>query len=133
MADETGRDAVAEAVRSINRAWLGSRFDELETFVHPDIVLATPGVGERVRGGETYVAGHRDFVEGATIFDFSEDEIEVDLVDDTAVATYRYEIEYEHAGQRYRSTGRDLYVFRRLEGRWIAVWRTMLDVADRAV
>lgn len=37
---------------------------------------------------------------------------------------------YERSGKRYISTGRDLYVFRCLEHRWLAVWRTILDVDE---
>jgi hypothetical protein len=38
---------------------------------------------------------------------------------------------YERSGERFRATGRDLWVFQKQSGAWIAVWRTMLDVDER--
>jgi hypothetical protein len=37
---------------------------------------------------------------------------------------------YERSGQSFRSTGRDLWVFQQQIGGWLAVWRTMLDMAE---
>jgi hypothetical protein len=40
---------------------------------------------------------------------------------------------YERAGRRYRSSGRDLWVFQKQGETWIAVWRTMLDIKESEV
>ena len=55
---------------------------------------------------------------------------QVDVAGDTAVVTFRYDMLYERSGQRYRSTGRDLWVFQKQGRGWIAVWRTMLDMEE---
>jgi hypothetical protein len=39
---------------------------------------------------------------------------------------------YERSGGRFRSTGRDLWVFQSQFGSWIAVWRAMLDMDENA-
>lgn len=132
MADESKREAVADALRRINQAWLGGRAEEMESVLHRDVVLAPPGFAGRERGRDGFIAGHRDFVASATIQSFSEDGHEIDVVGDTAVATYRYEMLYEHAGGRFRSTGRDLWIFQSQGGAWVAVWRTILDVEESA-
>jgi hypothetical protein len=38
---------------------------------------------------------------------------------------------YERSGERYRATGRDLWVFGAQGNAWIAVWRTMLDMDEK--
>jgi hypothetical protein len=38
---------------------------------------------------------------------------------------------YERSGGRYRSTGRDFWIFARQGDAWLAVWRTMLDLAEQ--
>jgi len=38
---------------------------------------------------------------------------------------------YERSGERSRATGRDLWVFVRQGGEWVAIWRTMLDLAEQ--
>lgn len=131
MTKETASAAVAHAVREVNQAWIKGEFDVLNALVDPEIVLVTPGFGERVRGSDAYVSGHRDFVENAVIHDFAEHDIDVDVVGDSAVATYRYELDYERSGTRYNSSGRDLYVFRSVAGKWVAAWRTILEIGER--
>jgi hypothetical protein len=39
---------------------------------------------------------------------------------------------YERSGERYRSIGRDLWVFQNEGGAWIAVWRTMLEMEENS-
>lgn len=124
---------IERVLRELNQAWIQCQFDKLKQFLHPDVVLATPGFGERIHGSDAYVSGHRDFVENATIHNFSEAASEIDVIEDIAVVNYRYELDYERSGKRYASTGRDLYVLRDTGDGWLVVWRTILDVDERVV
>ena len=54
----------------------------------------------------------------------------MDVVGETAVVSFGYQMVYERSGSRYRVTGRDLWVFQKQGGAWIAVWRTMLDTDE---
>ena len=47
-----------------------------------------------------------------------------------AVESFRFEMVYARDGGRWRSTGRDLLMFERKGDSWLAVWRTMLDLAE---
>jgi len=47
------------------------------------------------------------------------------------VASFTYEMIYERDGKGNRATGRDLWVLARQDGHWLAVWRTMLDLAEQ--
>ena len=134
MADESRREDAERAMRAINRAWLNGAVDEIAPRVHPAIVMALPGFGGSVAGREAFLAGFRDFVENCRIEEFRELDLNVDAVGDTAVATFRYEMVYERGGERYRAAGRDLWVFQLNEGgqngRWLAVWRAMLEMQE---
>jgi len=44
--------------------------------------------------------------------------------------TFTYEMLYERAAERYRVTGRDLWIFRNHGSAWTAVWRAMLDMSE---
>jgi hypothetical protein len=37
---------------------------------------------------------------------------------------------YERSGTHYRATGRDFWAFQKVGAAWIAVWRTMFDLAE---
>ncbi|HEX8905459.1 MAG TPA: nuclear transport factor 2 family protein [Longimicrobiaceae bacterium] len=123
----------AELLRRIERAWLEGRPRDLVPLFHPHVVMALPGFAGRAEGRETLVGGFVDFCENARIVSFDHDEPQIDVIGDTAVATTAFTMVYELESQRYRSTGRDLWVFARQGGEWLAVWRTMLDTTDEPV
>lgn len=128
MSDE--RERVAGTMRQITDAWLAGRVDDLGPMVHDEIVMVIPGFAGRVQGRETFVAGFRDFCENAKIRDFREREQQIDVVGDTAVVNFDYEMLYERSAAQYRVTGRDLWVFAKQGAEWLAVWRTMLDLSE---
>ncbi|HJZ55790.1 MAG TPA: nuclear transport factor 2 family protein [Gemmataceae bacterium] len=131
MPDESSRAEVAAAIERINRAWLDRRPADLGPLFHPALTMVLPGFGGRVEGREANVAGFTDFCTHATIHEYRERDRQIDVFGDTAVASFAYEMVYERSGQRSRATGRDLWVFARQQGSWLAVWRTMLDLAEQ--
>jgi hypothetical protein len=130
--EESKRDSAAAAMRQINQTWLHGRVDDLAPLVHPEIVIVLPDFAGRVQGREHFLAGFRDFCQSATIQEFHEHDQQADVAGDTAVITFRYEMVYERSGERYRATGRDLWVFQQQNGAWIAVWRAMLEMKEDA-
>jgi ketosteroid isomerase-like protein len=132
MAEESKRADAAATMRRINQAWLDGRVDDLAPMVHPEIVMVFPGFAGRIQGREAFLAGFRDFCRTAIVQKFHEHDNQVDVAGDTAVISFRYDMIYERAGEKYRAIGRDLWVFQRQDGEWIAVWRTMLDMEEKS-
>jgi uncharacterized protein (TIGR02246 family) len=131
MQSEADRAAVSAAMQRINQTWLDRRPEDLWRFFHPNITLVFPGFAGRAEGREAIVAGFADFCGNAKVHEYRESDQQVDVVGDTAVVSFAYEMAYERSGQRSRATGRDLWVFVREGGGWIAIWRTMLDLAEQ--
>jgi ketosteroid isomerase-like protein len=132
MAEESKREGAATTMRQINRTWLEGRVDDLAPLVHPEIVMVFPGFAGRIQGREVFLAGFREFCRSARIQEFREHDNQVDVAGDTAVISFRYDLVYERSGERYRSIGRDLWVFQQQGAEWIAVWRTMLDLEEKS-
>jgi uncharacterized protein (TIGR02246 family) len=130
--DESKRESAAAAMRQINQAWLKGRVEDLAPLVHSDIVMVLPDFAGKIQGREHFLAGFRDFCQSATIQEYQEHDQQVDVAGDTAVVTFRYEMVYERSGERYRANGRDLWVFEKHDGAWIAVWRAMLEMKENA-
>jgi ketosteroid isomerase-like protein len=128
--DESKSNQVADAMRRINRTWIDGRVDDLAPLVHPDVVMVFPGFGGQVQGRDAFLAGFRDFLQTAKIHEFQDDDLQVNVAGNVGVTGVRFSMIYERAGQRYHSTGRDLWVFENQGGAWIAVWRTMLDMVE---
>src|SRR5271155_4434335 len=122
MPSQTMQEAVSAALQRINRAWLERRTEDLAPLFHPNITLVFPGFSGRAEGREALVAGFADFCNNATVHEYKESEHQVDVIGDTAVASFTYEMVYERDAKRYRATGRDLWVFARQGNEWIAVW-----------
>jgi len=130
--DDSKRESAAAAMRQINQAWLKRRVEDLAPLVHPDVVMVLPDFAGKIQGREHFLAGFRQFCQSATIKEYQEQDQQVDVAGDTAVITFRYEMVYERSGERYHANGRDLWVFQEQEGRWIAVWRAMLEMQENA-
>jgi hypothetical protein len=79
------------------------------------------------------VASVIDFCHNATVHEYRESDHQADIIGATAVASFTYEMVYERSGKRNRATARDLWVFARKGADWIAVWRTMLDIAEQPI
>jgi hypothetical protein len=133
MTNESKSDDAAAAMRRINKARIDGQVEDLAPLVHSEIVMVFPGFAGRTQGREEFLAGFREFRQSATIQEFRDDDYQVDAVDDTAVVSFRFDMLYERSGERYRATGRDLWVFRKEGSAWIAAWRTMLDTQEDAV
>ena len=130
MAGDSETRSVADAMRAINQAWLQGRVDDMTPALHPEIVMVVPGFAGQMRGREGFLAGFRDFIQNATIHEFHEHEHQIDVVGDTAVMTFTYEMLYTRSGERYRASGRDIWIFQKRGAAWVAVWRTMLDLNE---
>jgi ketosteroid isomerase-like protein len=121
------RDAVTDTLQRINDAWLNGRAIDMLPLVHPEVVVVLPGFSGRVIGRDAFVASYGDFAAQARVFNYDENEHVVDVFGDTAIVSYRYEIEYEIAERWQRDTGRDFFVFNRQpDGCWQVVWRTVI-------
>ncbi len=131
MQSQTAQAAVSAAMQRINRAWLDRRPEDLIPLLHPDIILVFPGFAGRAEGRDAIVAGFVDFCGNATVHEYRDSDHQADVVGDTAVASFTYEMVYERSATRSRATGRDLWVFVRQDGEWVAIWRTMLDLAEQ--
>jgi len=117
---------IQDIVREINEAWLERRAADLARFLHDEIVIAPPGFQNHVRGRQAAVDSYEQFAAAATVHAADFDEPEVRMWGDTAVATYRFALDYALGGARTQDTGWDVLVLRRAAGTWQVVWRTII-------
>jgi hypothetical protein len=121
---------VTAVLKRINEAWLEGTPDAIGDYVADNVVMVFPGFQGSFVGREAFVGGFRSFCDSARIKEHRESDFNVDLVGSTAVASFRFDMIYERGGSKYRSAGRDLWVFEDRAGRWVAVWRTMMDLVE---
>jgi uncharacterized protein (TIGR02246 family) len=126
-------DEIRELIKRLNDAWVKGQPGQLASFFREDIVMVHPDFAQRTEGRDACVASYEDFCKQAAILDFNLLEPIIDVFGDTAVASYAYEISYEMGGERFKDSGRDLFVFIRQDDRWQAVWRTMIIPQEEKV
>jgi hypothetical protein len=119
-------DEIQDIVRGINEAWLERRPADLARFLHDEIVMAPPGFQGHVRGRQAAVDSYEQFAAAATVHAADFDEPNVQAWGDTAVATYRFTLDYAMGGVRIQDTGWDVLVLRRAADTWQVVWRTII-------
>jgi uncharacterized protein (TIGR02246 family) len=119
-------DEIRELITRLNETWMKGQPGGLASFFREDIVIVPPGFAQRTEGRDACVASYEEFCSQAAILDLKLAEPMIDVFGDTAVATYAFEITYEMGGERFKDSGRDLFVFIRQNDLWQAVWRTMI-------
>jgi hypothetical protein len=121
---------VHETLSAINRAWRENRPLDMKTSLHADVTMAFPGFTDTVTGRDVLLEGFVEFCTNARVIEYEETDEQIQVVGHIAVASFRFNMLYERASYRERSTGRDLWVFEQSNGKWIAVWRTMLEIKE---
>ncbi len=122
---------VWRVVEAINLAWANAQWDTLEELFDENCVFAVPGFAQRLKGRAATIGSYKDFIEQSVVHELKELEPAVDVDGDVAVATYRFEITWDMQGKKYVGTGHDLFVFRRANGNWCAVWRTLIPGEEK--
>ena len=127
-------DEVRQTMAAIQATWREKRPRDMKAYLHPDFTLAAPRFGTMMKGRDLLIGGFLQFTSIATVHEYREFDDDVQVIGNTAVVTFRFDMVYEREpDKREHSTGRDLWVFARDGDRWLAVWRTMLDVVDEVV
>ncbi len=121
---------VHEVLYAINQAWRTNMPLTMSQHLHPDIIMKFPGFSGEVVGREALLSSFVEFCTNARVLEYQESNEQIDVIEDCAVASFQFEMLYERAKYQERSKGRDLWVFQRISGKWVAVWRTMMELEE---
>jgi len=119
---------VHNTLSAINLAWREGRPSEMTDDLHPGVVMVLPQFAGMIAGREKLISSFSEFCSNARVLNYTESDEQIQVVGHVAVASFRFVILYERSAYRERSTGRDVWIFERSEGKWRSVWRTMMDV-----
>jgi ketosteroid isomerase-like protein len=125
---------IQDLIRAINDSWLSNKPEEVSKVLtdcfHKDMVIKGCDLKTMAQGREECVRSYVGFIQQARIGAFSQDEPDIQITGDTAIATYGWTIQYELEGKEYTEPGHDLFVFQRTNGKWLAIWRAMLTESN---
>jgi hypothetical protein len=115
---------------AINRSWYENRPSEMRPYLHPDITMILPGFSGMVAGRDILLSSFVEFCSNARVLEYNESDEQIQIIGNTAFINYRFDMLYERATYRERSTGRDVWAFVRLNKKWLAVWRLMTELKE---
>jgi hypothetical protein len=121
---------VHKVLFAINQAWRSNTPLEMSQYLHSDIVMKFPGFSGEIVGRDALLASFVEFCTNARVLDYQESNEQINVIGDCAVVNFQFEMLYERAMYRERSRGRDLWVFQYISEKWVAVWRTMMDLEE---
>ncbi len=119
-----------EAMAAINRAWRENRPSDMRAYLHPHVTLVFPGFKGTAKGIDAMIEGFEEWCANARVITYDESDEQVHIVGNVGFVSYRFDMSYERAAYRERSTGRDIWVFELIDKKWLAVWRTMADLKE---
>ncbi|MGO8760002.1 MAG: nuclear transport factor 2 family protein [Terracidiphilus sp.] len=120
---------VHTVLASINAAWREGHPSSMREYLHPEIIMVLPGFKESIHGREILVGSFEEFCKNARVIEYEESGEHIDVIEGCAIVTFRFRMLYERAAYRELSQGHDMWVFRQQQGRWIAVWRAMIELS----
>lgn len=127
--ESSDREHIRLLLRKINDAWVKGRPEDLAEYFHESMVIVAPRFQGIEKGREACIRSYKEFISQATVHEYNESDITVELWGAIGVATYRFLIIYEMGGASYDESGWDVFVFGRENGKWQAVWRTLIPSA----
>ena len=125
------QEEIWQIVKEINDSWVLGRPENLNNYFHNEIVFVAPGFSQRIEGRAACVDSFRDFCASARLRDYKPADPSIDVCGETAIATCSFKIEYDLGNESFDEGGRDVWVFARNEGKWLAVWRTIIPTETK--
>jgi hypothetical protein len=121
---------IRSVLKTINGAWLSGNPDAVQLTLtscfHPEMVMKGGDLRTVAAGRDACVQSYIDFIQRAKVSDFQQDEPDIHMFGDAAIASYTWRIAYALEGKEYDESGSDMFVFVRQKGKWLAVWRAMI-------
>lgn len=119
-----------EAMAAINRAWRENRPADMRDYLHPQVTLVMPGFRGTVTGIDALHAGFEEWCTNARVLEYEESDEQIQVIGNVGFVSYRFDMLYERAAYREQSIGRDIWAFECVDKKWLAVWRTMVDLKE---
>ena len=124
---DSAQDDIRGLVERVNEAWTSGRPADIGRYVHDDVAIVGPDFSVLAQGRDACVGSYAEFCEQARTLAFSMHDIAVQVIGDTALAFYGFDIRYERDGSVSHETGREIFVFGWSPAGWLAVSRIIPD------
>ena len=112
---------VWQIISDMNRAWAVDKNTEvLKEYFHKNMVAITSTDHDRIKGKAACLSAWKTFVDTTQVNYFKEIDPSVQIYANgvAAVVTYYFDLSFEMDGQTITSSGRDMFVLVKEDGKW---------------
>ncbi len=120
-AEDKAEEEVWQTLRALNDAWTKGDPADLRHYFHEHMVAFAGNARERIEGREACVKGWSAFANATEIHAWREISPKIQIYGNTAVVTYYFDMSFSMDGQEIEMDGRDMFVFVKDNGKWLAV------------
>ena len=118
-------------VREMDGCWLEARFDDLRSFLDPNVVMVAPS-GHRMGGAEAAIDSYREFMGRCRVDRFESSDHRVTERGHAAVVEYRWDMVWHDGGTAHEAQGREVLALSREATGWRVIWRTQLPAEQES-
>ncbi len=121
---------IEKLVRSLNQAWMESRYDDLYQYFHPDVAMLLPGSDKSIVGAEAMVESYREFGAMGKLHAFDIVAIESHTYTGVVICHLTFNVDYEIDSGRFTESGIETYAIDITGTHPKVVWRSQATVED---
>ena len=128
MTQKNHKKELAFIVSQINISWLNNDLKRLNEFFHEKMIIADSNFNKLAKNKKECIASYESFIKQAKILNYKENELSINIIGNTAIVNYVFDITWEVNKNISSEKGRDVFVFEYSNNKWLAVWRTLLPI-----
>ena len=128
MTAEQHKTELKKIVGSINKSWLENKLNDLGNYFHEDMIITDSNFNKLANNKKECIASYESFIKQAEILSYAEHDINIEIIENTAIVNYIFDISWEVNNNISSEKGRDVFVFELKDGKWLAVCRTLLPI-----
>lgn len=115
-------------IQKINQSWKIGNFSDFDKYFHENIVFNSPDFRNEINGKIACVQTYQNFADNSEVLMYEENNPKIVITENTAIATYEFEMRYKQNGKIYHETGIDILVLSKAENIWKVIWRGMSNL-----
>ena len=115
-----------DIVLKINQSWTKGELNSIAQYIHNDVIVTNEEFNHLTKSKEELLQSYQHFYDNADIRGFKESDPVIDIIETTAIVSYKWNIKYIMKGIEYDEAGKEILVFAKVEDKWLVVWRSLL-------
>lgn len=121
----TDKKKIEDYVHRIILSWLENRIDDVYELIDDNIEVSTSIDSRKYSGKSELREFFQTYLVNKKIIRYDEEDFSIHIDRLTAIAHYKFTLEYMQSKEKVIESGRDFFLFTKEKERWKLVWRSI--------